>query len=50
MKKKEGPTEQRRPSKYGPTRGIAEFIADKLRSRGMGADAREMFAVRRSTD
>ncbi len=37
-------------SKYGSTKGIAEFIAEKLRQQGMQADVREVGAVRNAAD
>jgi len=37
-------------SKYGSTRGIAEFIGEKLRQHGLEADALEVGAVREVAD
>lgn len=37
-------------SKYGSTKGIAEFIGEKLRQRGMQVDVQEADAVRNAAD
>jgi menaquinone-dependent protoporphyrinogen oxidase len=37
-------------SKYGSTKGIAEFIGDKLRQQGMQVDVLEVGAVRNAAD
>jgi menaquinone-dependent protoporphyrinogen oxidase len=37
-------------SKYGSTKGIAEFLGEKLRQRGMQVDVQEVGAVRNAAD
>jgi menaquinone-dependent protoporphyrinogen oxidase len=37
-------------SKYGSTKGIAEFVADKLRQQGLQVDVLEVDAVRNAAD
>jgi menaquinone-dependent protoporphyrinogen oxidase len=37
-------------SKYGSTKGIAEFVSEKLRQQGMQADVQEVRAVRNAAD
>jgi menaquinone-dependent protoporphyrinogen oxidase len=37
-------------SKYGSTKGIAEFVGEKLRQRGMQVDVQEVGAVRNAAD